>query len=214
MPTRIGSLSTSNAGGGRPPTTTSATSCRSLSGRAASVRPSSASSARPRASGSAGTGNARLAHDPPVHDHGQLRVGRFQPEHDPAARGIARHQTGEAVDGDADQPGREAGVPEEPADPLLAAPLDGHEQDAERPARLAGQGLEIEERLGRREGQMALELESHHPPEIRAGDGRQLHRLGDHRAAREADLRAPGPDTGLAGADAGSRPRRRRRRGR
>ena len=40
---------------------------------------------------------------------------------------------------------------------------------------------------------MALELEPDHPPEIRAGNGRQLHRLRDHRAPREADLQRAGP---------------------
>ena len=197
MPTRIGSLSTSNAGGGSPPTTTSATSLP-VTLRQRRQRPAELGLQRAPARLGVGRHRERAApHDPPVDDDGQLGVGRFQPEHDPAARGIARHQAGEAVDGDAHQPRREAGVPEEPADPLLAPPLDGHEQHAERPARLAGQGLEIEERLGRREGEMALELEPHHPPEVRAGDGRQLHRLGDHRAARETHLRAPGPDAGL-----------------
>jgi hypothetical protein len=83
------------------------------------------------------------------------------------------------------------------AHPLLAPPVDGHEEDAERPARLAGQGLEVEERVGRREGEVPLQLEAHHASEIRTGDDRQLHGLRDHRAPREADLRPPGADARL-----------------
>ena len=41
---------------------------------------------------------------------------------------------------------------------------------------------------------MALQLEPHHLAEVRAGDGRQLDRLGDHGAAGESHPRASRTD--------------------
>ena len=142
-------------------------------------------------------GERTAGHDPPAQHHRELRVGGFEPQDDAPARGIARRQPGEAVDRHANQPGREAGVPQELSDPLMASALHRHQEDPDRPAGAAVQDLEIEERIRRREGEVTLELESDHAPEIRAWHGRQLHCLRDHGAARKADLHAPGTDTRL-----------------
>ena len=142
-------------------------------------------------------GECPAGDDPPAHHHCELRVGGVQPEDDAPARGIARRQPGEAVDRHADQPRREAGVPQELSNSLVASALHGHEEDADRPASAAVQDLEIEQRIRRREGEVTLELESDHAPEIRAWHGRQLHRLGNDGAARKADVHAPGADTRL-----------------
>jgi hypothetical protein len=101
------------------------------------------------------------------------------------------------MDGDVHEPWHEAGIPEELPHPVLASPVDRHEENAHGPARPTLQDLEVEERVGRSEGKVTLELEPDHAPEVRAGDGRQLHRLRDHGAPRETDLRAPGSDAGL-----------------
>jgi len=148
----------------------------------------------PAGLGSLGHGECPACHDPaPDHD-GELRVGRVQPEDDAAGSGPVRNQAREAVDPDADEARRETGVPQDLTDPLLAPALDRHEQNAQGAARLLRQDLEVEERLAGREGEMALQLEPHHLAEVRAGDGRQLDRLGDHGAAGESHPRAPRAD--------------------
>jgi hypothetical protein len=101
------------------------------------------------------------------------------------------------VDGDAHQSRHETDVPDKVADPFRASPLDSHEENAERSAGLAGQYLEVEKRVGRREGKMALQLEAHHASEICPGDGRQFHGFRDDGTPGKSDLRASGVDASL-----------------
>jgi hypothetical protein len=116
------------------------------------VRRISASSARPR-SGSVGTGKARLATIRALDDHGELRVARIEPQHDAPASGMTGHQTGEAVDPDADEPRREAGIPRIWRMRSWLRRSTRHEQHAQGSPRLARQDLEVEQRLAGREGE-------------------------------------------------------------
>src|SRR5262249_1197444 len=143
--------------------------------------------------------NRELAarHHPPFDHDGELRLARVEPNDDPPACRVAGHQAGQAVDGDAYQPGRETRVPDQLAHAHPAPPLDRHEEDTEWSAGLAGKDLEVEKGIGGREGEMALKLEADHAPEVRAGDDRQIHGLRDHRAPGKADLGTPRANTRL-----------------
>jgi hypothetical protein len=100
------------------------------------------------------------------------------------------------VDADGDQAGREPDVAKQLADPLVASSLGGHQEHANRPAGSGIQNLEVVDRVRGREGKVALQLEADHPPEVRARNRRQLHRLRDDGAPGEAHVSAPGPDAG------------------
>ena len=152
-------------------------------------------------------------HDPPANDHGELRVGRFQPEDDPAARGIARHERADCGwrRPPAAAPGRRPGGARGSAPGFVARRLRaGHEAVARR--RWTGSRLRRAPRLeGTGDGAPART-----PPS--GGDPRQGWPAAPPpwRPPRGAGdpLAHAGPGHRPPGADAGSNPRRPRRRGR
>ena len=107
------------------------------------------------------------SHHTAFDDDCQLCVGRVDPDEDPPTR-VGFGNPGEAVDADRNQAGRETDVAEKLADPLVASPLDGHQEHANGPAGLGAQDLVVEDRVRRRKGEVALELEADHAPEVRS----------------------------------------------
>ena len=162
-----------------------------ISGSAASVRRdlSLQSSASRLGIGRHREGAAR--HHPAADNHGELRVGRFEPQHDAPASGTARHQTGEAVDPHADQPGNEAGVSRSwRIRSWLRRSTATRRTRSGRPAPLSRTSKSKSASGGE---EVALELEPDHTPKIRAGVRRQLdcwrrpRAAGDRRSAPGAD---------------------------